>query len=395
MSSLRSHVRVVAESPPAEPEASVQAVLLAGEHAWHDSPLGSTFPRCMLPVLQAPLIEHGLRWLRAGGVRRVTICNNHYSRSVRRYLDDGARLDLELSYYEDLIPRGPAGCVHDAASGGDADAVVVVESTVLPAFDLADLLEAHLASGCSATVVVRSMPQEEFGRRLLEPAGVFVFSREALEQIGESGFHDIKEMLVPKLHAAGCEVRTYRADRTSDRITDFGSYLRISEWTLRELDDTLAARHGYRPYGGGLVHESARVDSGARLVGRAVVGPRTRVERGALLIGPAIIGGDARLGGGALLSRSVVLDGARIESDARLDQCVVLTDARVERGTRLHRTIQVSANHAEMRYSGALALTDACLAPSAFPEQSAVCSLNSRARADDSPMRAVAPARET
>ncbi len=131
-----------------------QAIVLAGVHLWEESAFDNAMPRPLLPVAQQPLICHALRWLRAAGIHRATICANSTSRFIRRCLGPGDRLDMDLDYYEDWTPRGPAGCARDAARDVPAGRYVVVDGTIIPQVDLAGMLACHRQSAAAVTVAV-------------------------------------------------------------------------------------------------------------------------------------------------------------------------------------------------------------------------------------------------
>ena len=101
-----------------EPRTDASGIVLAGVHRWGESEFERLLPRPLLPVAESPLICYALRWLRDGGVRAATICANSESRFVRHCLKDGSEYGLDIRYFEDLTPRGPAGCVRDAGLWG-------------------------------------------------------------------------------------------------------------------------------------------------------------------------------------------------------------------------------------------------------------------------------------
>lgn len=107
---------------------TIRGVVLAGVHQWDDSALDGALPRPLLPVVHQPLVGYSLQWLRDGGVTNDTVCANSDSRLVRQYLGDGACIGLDLAYYEDWTPRGPAGCVRDAGLAAATSADVVPRS---------------------------------------------------------------------------------------------------------------------------------------------------------------------------------------------------------------------------------------------------------------------------
>ena len=110
---------------------NVRGVVLAGVHAWGDCVLEQTACRPMLPVAARPLLWHALTWVRRGGVLEASICGNSDTALFRRTFGTGEALGISLEYSEDVMPRGPAGCVRDAAHDTGADAIVVVGANAL------------------------------------------------------------------------------------------------------------------------------------------------------------------------------------------------------------------------------------------------------------------------
>src|SRR5437773_10456738 len=113
-------------------------VVPAGAHPQFDSSLDDLRPRVLLPILGVPLIAHILARFREAGLPHVTICANSSSPRVRQALGDGSGYGVELHYFDDQTPRGPAGCIRDAVLDSGAQRVAVVEGTTYPTVDLRD-----------------------------------------------------------------------------------------------------------------------------------------------------------------------------------------------------------------------------------------------------------------
>lgn len=324
----------------------IRAIVLAGVHLWEESAFDNATPRPLLPVGPLPLICHVLRWLERSGIRQATICANSTSRFIRKCLGTGAAMRMDLDYYEDWTPRGPAGCARDAAQGAGADRYVVVDGTILPQADLADLLARHAQSGAAVTIAVCAEPGPLRGpSQRLVPVGIYLFEPEALASAGPIGYQDIKEVLIPRLHAAGRRIVTHLVQAPCPRVSGLGSYLAINEWLLEHLGEHSDALTDYRIVGQARVHHTASLDPGARLIGPMLIGPGSRVGKGATLVGPCMIGSECLIERGAIVCRSVAWDFCRVGRYAVVDHCVLTHQASVPQGARLYEKVHLPAPH--------------------------------------------------
>jgi NDP-sugar pyrophosphorylase family protein len=302
--------------------AKTRGIVLAGQHAWRDSKFDRLSPRPLLPVANEPLFSYAVRWLVDGGVRAVTISVNSETRALHTALEQMSDA-AEVILHEDGAPRGPAGCVADAIAGTDAETVIVVDGTSVPAAPLAALLERHHSSGAAATVLVHPEPGQPAEAGRFVPGGLYAFSRRVVDLVPPRGFHDIKEGLLPRLYRAGERTAAFVAAHASPRPLDPASYLALNEWVVeRAVAGPPAAGYVRRP-DGTLVHETARVSPEAVFVGPVIVGPRAQVSAGVTVVGPTSIGADVVLGPRALVSRSAVWSGCSIGEDAVADRCIL------------------------------------------------------------------------
>jgi len=320
-----------------------RGVVLVGVHAWSSDVLEKVICRPLLPIAGRPLIFYVLDWLRRGGIREVHVCGNSDTKVLRRALGDGARLGVSLEYWEDLMPRGPAGCARDATAGKPADVFVLVEGTTIPQTDLSALLEGHLRSQAALTLVAskpRGSPGSHNGA--LAPSGIYVFSPRALKTVPPTGYQDIKEGLIPNLYARGERVLTHVAHvRSIPRVSGAGSYLAANMWVVEEMLRAGSLPEEFTALNGAWVHRSALVDETARLVGPVIVGPDCEIGANAVIVGPTTMGAGCKVGRRALVSRSVLWDGCQVGASAFLDHCVLTDRAAVEAETTARSTLCV------------------------------------------------------
>jgi mannose-1-phosphate guanylyltransferase len=337
----KTHDGVRRQAGPGE-LGKVRGVVLAGVHAWGSCVLEEALCRPLLPVALRPLISYPLQWLQTAGVASASVCGNSDTVIMRRHLGHGAALGISIEYYEDIMPRGPAGCARDAAIDTDADTIVVVDGTLVPSFDLKALLEKHARTGAAVTLVVARTSPEDAESEVFEPAGVFVFARRAFEAILPKGYQDIKETLIPALYRAGETISTFVIDAADAlRVTDAASYLGVNMWTLQHASASDSPGAGYVRSGDAWVHSTATVDASAKLVGPVLVGPRSTIAEGALVVGPTTVGEGCQIGPRAVITRSALWNRVEVGAEAVLDQCILADGAHVEAEAAARQTAYV------------------------------------------------------
>lgn len=365
------------------PREVLHGVILAGAHPWAERILERAVCRPLVPIASRPLICHTLDWLRSARIQSASVCANSDTVLLRRRLRDGASLGVALDYHEDVMPRGPAGCARDVAAGSDADTFLVVEGSVLPRLDLADLLSTHASSEAVLTVVVATTRSGSTNGRALVPVGVYVFSRSAFEHVPAAGYQDIKETLIPRLYAAGKLVATYVIEPSAvTSVTGLRSYLAASESVLEQRMADDSPDDQYVRCGEAWVHHTARIAESVQLLGPVLIERGCTLADGVLLVGPVTLGPGCHIGRHAVVTRSVIWAGCRVGDGAVLDHCI-LTDGASAGAGHVLRSAVIAPEQPPRSFRRWLRLW--CWAEPAEPRKRA-----RRAAADDEPERMAA-----
>lgn len=314
--------------PIEAPASDVVAIVLAGSYHSTDSTFLGSLPRPLVPVAQVPVIGYVLRWLREADVVRATICANSGSRAIESCVGDGTNLSMQLDYMEDATPRGPAGCARDAAMQHTAETFVVVDGTVIPDFDLRELLAAHRSSGATVTAVVHDSTggNGEHRARSVSPAGIYAFSRDAFDALSPHGFQDIKEHLIPALRRQRQRVMAFQSPQFCPRVLNAETYLAVNHWTIERIPTHPNIFERWGPFavsGEVAAHATANVHSTARLVGPVILGEGVSIGANAVIVGPTSIGARTQVGAGALVCRSVLWSASDVGEGAFVDASVI------------------------------------------------------------------------
>lgn len=335
---------LIAMSRDAVPS-KITGILLAGAHPWANSGFDSLAPRTLLPVGHRPLIWYGLSWMDREGIREVAVCGNRETRLLQARLGRHVPETMTVSYHQDPMPRGAAGCARDAALATDADTFVVAEGTAIPNVDLGAVLAKHRRSEACVTVVVHSEARRNSHSptpALQVPSGIYIFARRAFEAMPTQGFCDIKEALIPQLYAAGERIISFEADAATPRVLDAASYMAVNEWMIERLVRNRDGLEGYVSSACGLVHRDAYIAADATIVGPVLIGPGARLLDRAVVVGPTSIGREATIERGAMVARSAVWRRSTIEEFASADRCLIADDAVLGAGEQAFRGVFVA-----------------------------------------------------
>jgi len=180
-------------------------------------------------------------------VGEVAINLHHHPKVLQRFVGDGARFGVKVTYSVEKELLGTAGALRPLKwffSGEDA--FVVLYGDVLTNLNMQGPCEVHTRERAHATIVVTRVEDPtragivafERGRvtRLAEKpqpeevfsdwanAGIYVCSAEVLRYVAETGSQDFARDLFPAMLRDGRYIRAYPTDAT---VIDYGSLERL------------------------------------------------------------------------------------------------------------------------------------------------------------------------
>ncbi|MBN1491095.1 MAG: NDP-sugar synthase [Phycisphaerae bacterium] len=314
-------------------------VILAGTPSWRGCALDEFCSRALLPLLGRPVIAFIVDWFRRSGIEHISICGNGHTDILRAQLGDGNGLGVRLEYYEDDMPRGTAGCIRDATLQTTAAEIVAVDTSVLTDINLRELLRDHRRDGASVTLLAGKNSAVP-GPRHVQPAGIYIISKPALDHIPAHTYQDIKEMWIPRLYHS--RLKTVSRPIPADsfvRILSGRGYLRAVDWAIRKAWRESGLNSGFRRIEESLVHASARIAPSARLAGSCVLGPGCRIGAGAAIMGPTVLGTHSVVGQSCVVSEAAAWHGVHVGAHAVVNRSILVSGSTVDSGTVVRDTI--------------------------------------------------------
>lgn len=294
----------------------IKAVILTGGYDFGRCPLASRLPVALWPVAEKSVLQRLIDDIYRQGIRTVIICSNGYGQLLQNSLNIPP--DLQITFLDEPLPRGTAGCLLDALAGSNEQPFFVFQAGISARLDLAGLAKAHCNSNADMTIMFNPTCQNN---GCPSPAPAFYICRHTvLEHIPKQGYFDIKEGLIPAMLRAGKTVRAAQLPRPFNHFSNWPEYLAavgsfLQEATGEDLDLPAQKRANSQNI---WISPDAQVSPSARLYGPIAVMHRAIISDRAIIFGPAIIGRAAAIGKNSLIEDSVLWDGARVGSNCRI-----------------------------------------------------------------------------
>ena len=307
----------------------MRAFVLAAGLGTRLSPLTQRRPKCLMPVMNQPLLGLWLRRLAAWGVERAVVNTHHLAPQVRVYLAGGPAPGLEALESHEPVILGTGGALVAAREQLGPEPFLLVNADVLATAQLPPLLRTLEDSGACAVLGLVDAPcfntvaLDRAGRvlgfrgdsglpqapRWLTYSGLAAISPALLDHLPARGFSTLVQGLEAALAAGGLVL--------GREMGGFWDDLGTPEHLL-DLHRLLVASPppGLEPLAA---------------PGPLVLAPGARVEPGAEVQGFAVLGQGAVVEAGALVEDCLLLPGARVAAGARVRRAV-LGDDFVARG---------------------------------------------------------------
>ncbi|WP_289140258.1 nucleotidyltransferase family protein [uncultured Brevibacillus sp.] len=186
-------------------------ILMAGGLGTRLRPLTDHVPKPMLKVGDKPILETIIDSFKGFGFTNFILSVNYMKDSIKDYFQDGAHLDVNISYIEETKRLGTAGALSLLAEKPEHP-FFVMNGDLLTKINYEQLLNFHTETNSVATMCVREYEyQIPFGvletenHRLLSieekpvhksfvNAGIYVLSPDVLETVPQNEFYDMPDL---------------------------------------------------------------------------------------------------------------------------------------------------------------------------------------------------------
>lgn len=346
-----------------------KAVIIAGGQNTKLKPLTTNYcPTWMLPVLNRPLIEYTLNFLKNNNFEDIIIALSEKN-EIPMYLNDSG---MNIKYYTEHRPRGTAGIVKDFKEFFGKDPFLVINSNLfIGNIDLAPFIEFHLKMGSIVTVGVHRDGSDVIKenikiagdktidgfytihssidrRALWRPSGIYVFDPSIFEFISEEHYMDIKEQLIPILQKEGLKVFTHEIDGFYLNINGIRDYIKIHRHLLLENTDSAYYINRREMIAENVwVGKNVTISPRAYLLGPIIIGDNCIIDNWSQIIGPTVIGNKCHISERVLVRESIVWDGVSLENNSKIEYSVLGLNSHIPQGQSFKNIVAVNGLKAE------------------------------------------------
>ena len=131
----------------------MKGVILVGGEGTRMRPLTCNTAKAMLPVLNQPVLEHMIRYLRGNGIDDIMLSSGYLPEHIESYFGDGERFGVKLTYVVEESPLGTAGGVKNAERYLD-DLFFVFNGDIFADIDLRAMLSFHHERKARASIAL-------------------------------------------------------------------------------------------------------------------------------------------------------------------------------------------------------------------------------------------------
>jgi NDP-sugar pyrophosphorylase family protein len=187
----------------------VHAIILAGGKGERLRPHTEDRPKPMVEVLGVPLLAYQMHWLQTQGVTDIVMACGYRHEVIQDYFGTGEKWGLHIRYAVEQEPLGRGGAIRQAYRllAGAPDLALATNGDIITNLRLAPVIAHHQQHAALATIVLTPFVSTyglvevnaddrviAFHEKPTLPywinAGIYVLSRQAIEQFPESGDHE-------------------------------------------------------------------------------------------------------------------------------------------------------------------------------------------------------------
>ena len=311
----------------------MKAMILAAGFGTRLKPLTNNLPKPLFPILNRPILEHTINFLKSQGIQEIAINLHHKSEKIINYFGDGKKLGVNLHYSKEEKILGTAGGIKKLQKFFKNEPFYVINSDVLTDINLSDVMRFHKEKKSKLTLVVRKVSNPNKYQPILRSdqgriesflghsitnsknstqvmfTGIQIIEPDIFSRIPENKFCGTTEDVFPKMIMDGLPVYGYLHQGYWIDIGTRETYIKIQ---ADVLDGRLILKipPSMKP-GEHLIAPPVHIGKDCRITQEAQIGPN------------AVLGKNCYLHKGAVVKNSILWPGVTVNTGCTIENSVI------------------------------------------------------------------------
>jgi len=157
-----------------------QMLIMAGGKGLRLRPLTNKIPKPLLLVNKKPIIEHIITIAKNQGIVDFYISINYLGHKIKKYLGNGSKLGVKITYLEEKKPLGTAGSINLIKKFNRP--IIVTNSDIISKVDFKEMISAHKKNRSHLTMVAKVFYEKDNYGRIVANGSIVKKVIEKLEQ---------------------------------------------------------------------------------------------------------------------------------------------------------------------------------------------------------------------
>ncbi len=290
--------------------------------------LGERYPKASLPVCNKPIIQHHIELMRSLGIGEVVVLIGHRGFEIAKLLGDGAQLGVKIQYVEQTESLGIAHAVGRLEPYLDRPFLLFLGDIFFSARNLGEMVTRFVEQDGGAVLATKDEGDPAAIRRNF---AIHLSSEGFVSRVIEKPRYTSNRLKGVGLYLF--DLTVFDAIRRTPRTAMRDEY-ELTESIQVMIDDGLPVRVA------DVIDEDVNVTKPsdllavnlrqAQVLGQSrILGSNCSIAKGAT-IQDSVIGSDVVVTNPIRIHRSLVLDGARVDSAVALEEAVVTPDVVID-----------------------------------------------------------------
>ena len=157
-----------------------QMLIMAGGKGLRLRPLTNKIPKPLLLVNKKPIIEHIITIAKNQGVVNFYISINYLGYKIKKYLGNGSKLGVKITYLEEKKPLGTAGSINLIKKFNRP--IIVTNSDIISKINFQEMISDHKKNKSHLTMVAKVFYEKDNYGRIVASGNIVKKVIEKLEQ---------------------------------------------------------------------------------------------------------------------------------------------------------------------------------------------------------------------